>query len=103
MDKTSKGTVVNCPPYLQEKFWYYLENKNTDQATVIDTCSEIQKWTTTGISMELIFDLNKEEVDAKYIFDRLVKAWEVGCKGIYYIRSIDQQKNPDKECTSCAS
>lgn len=103
MDKTSKGTVVNCPPYLETKFWYYLENKNTDQSLVIDTCSEIQKWTTSGISMELIFDLNKEEVDAKYIFDRLLRAWETKCKGIYYIRSIDKQKDPDKECSSCAS
>lgn len=102
MEKTSKGTVVNCPPYLTEKFWFYTENKNIDQAVVIDVCTEIQKWIDTGLSMELVFDLNKEEVDAKYIFDRQIKAWKQEAKSIYYVRSIDKQKDPDKECTSCA-
>lgn len=102
MEKTSKGTTVNCPPYLEEKFWYYTENKNIDQAVVIDIASEIQKWTDTGISLELLFDLNKEEVNAKYIYERQMLAWEKGIKALYYIRFVDQQKDPNKECSSCA-
>jgi ribonucleoside-diphosphate reductase alpha chain len=102
MDKSSKGTTVSCPPYLTEKFWHYIENKNTDQSLVITIAAELQKWICSGISLELVLDLNKEEVNAKYYFDKRMEAWEKGIKTLYYVRSIDKQKNPDKECSSCA-
>ena len=46
-----------------------------------------------------------EEVNAKYMFETLVSAWEKDMKTIYYIRSI--QKNSSdvsekEECISCA-
>ena len=102
MDKSGKGTTVSCPPYLTEKFWHYIENKNTDQSLVITIAAELQKWICSGISLELVLDLNKEEVNAKYYFDKRMEAWEKGIKTLYYIRSIDKQKDPDKECSSCA-
>lgn len=105
IDKNSKGSVPIMPPYIADKFWYYQEFKNIPQMDVVRIISIIQKWTDTGISMELIFNLNLPEVNAKYIFDTLVDAWERNMKTVYYIRSV--QKNSSDvsekdECISCS-
>jgi len=104
-DKNSKGTVPIMPPFIRDKFWIYQEFKNIAQKTVIDVLSEIQRWTDTGISSELILNLNLDGVNAKYMYDTIIDAWEKNMKTIYYIRSI--QKNATdvsakEECISCA-
>ena len=76
-----------------------------DIKAVNSVISEIQKWTDTGISYELIFNLNMEKINAKYIFDCLVDAWEKKIKTIYYIRTIqkDGSTAEKNECVSCAN
>lgn len=103
MDKASNGAVPICPPFLsKETFWVYQENQNIDQNQVINICSQIQKWTDQGISMELILNL-KMGIKAKDIFDLYINAWKSGCKTVYYIRSITQTAESQKEeCLSCA-
>jgi ribonucleoside-diphosphate reductase alpha chain len=105
VDKNSKGAVPIMPPFVKDSFWYYQEFKNIPQKEVVDIISRIQKWTDTGISMELIFNLNLPEVNAKYMFETLVDAWEKDMKTVYYIRSV--QKNSSdvsekEECISCS-
>jgi len=105
MDKNSKGAVPIMPPFIKDNFWNYQEFKNIPQKIVVDIISSIQKWTDTGISMELIFNLNLDNVNARYMYETLVSAWEKEIKTIYYIRSI--QKNSSnvsekEECVSCA-
>jgi len=105
VDKNSKGAVPIMPPFIKDSFWYYPEYKNIPQKEVVDIISIIQEWTDTGISMELIFNLNLPEVNAKYMFETLVDAWEKDMKTIYYIRSV--QKNSSDvsekdECVSCS-
>ena len=105
VDKNSKGAVPIMPPFIKESFWYYQEFKNIPQKDVVDVISRIQKWTDTGISMELIFNLNLPEVNAKYMFETLMDAWEKDIKTVYYIRSV--QKNSSNvsekdECVSCS-
>lgn len=105
VDKNSKGAVPIMPPFVKESFWYYQEFKNIPQKEVVDIISRIQKWTDTGISMELIFNLNLPEVSAKYMFETLMEAWEKDMKTVYYIRSV--QKNSSdvsekEECISCS-
>ena len=105
IDKNSKGAVPIMPPYIKDHFWYYQEFKNISQKIVVDIISTIQKWTDTGISMELIFNLNLPEVNAKYIYETLIDAWKKDTKTVYYIRSI--QKNSSdvsakEECISCS-
>lgn len=113
-DKWAKGTVPIAPPYIGEKWWHYQENKTIDQKTVIKATAVIQQWIDTGISMELLFNLNagvyypdepERSVNAKDIFDTLVLAWEQKCKAIYYIRSVqkDDFKEGSEGCTSCAN
>jgi ribonucleoside-diphosphate reductase alpha chain len=87
--------------------WHYVENKNLDQNIVVECVAEIQKWIDTGISMELLFNLNNPEINAKYIFEVLVSAWENGCKAIYYVRTITKtsatERNSEEACVTCAN
>jgi ribonucleotide reductase alpha subunit len=106
-DKASKGSMPIAPPFIKESFWYYQENKTLDQKTVIDAVSTIQGWIDTGISMELVFNLNEGvygegAITAKDIFDTIFYAWKKGCKAVYYIRSVQKDSIKD-ECTSCAN
>lgn len=100
-DKNSKGTVPIAPPYIKEYPWYYQEQKNVDQNIIIDLVgTAIQPWIDTGISMELVINLNAN-ITKKDIADMIVNAWKKECKAIYYIRSI--QKGIDTNCYTCAN
>jgi len=100
-DKNSKGTVPIAPQYIKTHLWHYQEQRNTDQNVVIDLIgTAIQPWIDTGISMELVINLNNG-ITKKDIADMILNAWKKECKGIYYIRSIVQGINTD--CVSCAN
>ncbi|MEO2068492.1 MAG: ribonucleoside-diphosphate reductase subunit alpha, partial [Desulfurobacteriaceae bacterium] len=106
IDKNQKQAVPICPPYLKERFWFYKESKFMDQKEVIDVISIIQKWVDSGISMELLFNLNLG-IRAKDIFETVMYAWEKGIKTIYYVRTIqkDSQEMVSKKegCIACAN
>ncbi|WP_036484026.1 ribonucleoside-diphosphate reductase subunit alpha [Myxosarcina sp. GI1] len=113
-DKWAKGTVPIAPPFISDRFWYYHENKSLDQKIVVKAVATMQQWIDTGISMELLFNLNQgvyfpEEperaIKAKDIFDTLVMAWQEGCKAIYYIRTVqkDDFKESNDACVACAN
>ncbi|MFM7192646.1 MAG: ribonucleoside-diphosphate reductase subunit alpha, partial [Microcystaceae cyanobacterium] len=102
------------PPFITNCFWFYPENKGLDQRKVVKAVAAIQQWIDTGISMELLFNLNQgvyfpEEpercLNAKDIFETLVLAWEMGCKAIYYIRTVqkDNFKDSQEACSACAN
>lgn len=74
----------------------------------------VQKWIDTGISMELMFNLNEgvyfpdepdRAIKAKDIFDTLILAWQEGCKAVYYVRTVqrDSFKETDDGCVACAN
>ncbi len=98
-----KGSIPNCPPFIADKFWYYQENRNIDQRVVIDVMAHINKWIDTGISVEVMYNLNRD-IKAKDIYDTLMDAWQKGLKTIYYTRSIqkDGTSAEKAECVSCA-
>jgi ribonucleotide reductase alpha subunit len=114
-DKWAKGTVPIAPPFIKDCFWFYPENKSIDQAQIVKAVATMQKWIDTGISMELIFNLNagvyfpdepERSLTAKDIFDTLILAWESGCKAIYYIRTVqrdDFKESTGDGCVSCAN
>ena len=113
-DKWAKGTVPIAPPFIDDCFWYYHENKTLDQKIVIKAVAKIQQWIDTGISMELLFNLNQgvyfpsepeRSLKAKDIFDSLLMAWQEGCKAIYYIRTVqkDDFKESGDSCVACAN
>lgn len=113
-DKWAKGTVPIAPPFIEDCFWFYRENKSLDQKIVIKAVAVMQQWIDTGISMELLFNLNQgvyfpEEperaVKAKDIFETLMLAWKEGCKAVYYVRTVqkDDFKEKSEGCASCAN
>ena len=113
-DKWAKGTVPIAAPFIKEYFWFYQENKTLNQKKVVQAVATIQKWIDTGISMELLFNLNKgvyfpkqpeRTLNAKDIFETLIMAWQEGCKAVYYIRTVqrDSFKESDNSCSACAN
>ncbi len=106
-DKHSKGADPIIPPFIKQAFWFYPEAKSVDPQRIVEIVSEcIQPWIDTGISMELLFDLNNPQVNAKFIFDTLIMAWQKECKAVYYVRSIKKNENLVKDtddCTYCAN
>jgi ribonucleoside-diphosphate reductase alpha chain len=104
LDNNSNGTVPIVPPFIKDKLWQYQESKHIDQKIVVDVVSRLQKYVDTGISMELLFNLNKD-ITAKDIYETHMDAWKKGCKAIYYTRSIQKNGNissEKEECVSCA-
>jgi len=69
---------------------------------IIDAVSEMQKFVDTGISMELIFDQNKEGFSAKDLYDAIHYAFNKKIKTIYYIRSVKQKEQQDEGCVACS-
>lgn len=104
IEKNQKGAVPRVVKYLKDRSWFYPEFKNVDLQTYVKIMGRIGKWTTQGVSMELIFDLNKN-IRAKDIYDTLMTAWKEGCKSVYYIRTIQKSTNimnEKEECESCS-
>ncbi|CUR34387.1 Ribonucleoside-diphosphate reductase subunit alpha [Planktothrix tepida PCC 9214] len=113
-DKWAKGTVPIAPPFLRDHFWFYPENKSLNQQIVVKAVATVQQWIDTGISMELMFNLNEgiyfpdepdRTIKAKDIFDTLILAWQQGCKAVYYVRTVqrDSFKEADDSCVACAN
>ncbi|QDL09893.1 ribonucleoside-diphosphate reductase subunit alpha [Brasilonema octagenarum UFV-E1] len=113
-EQWAKGTVPIAPPYIRDNLWFYVENKTMDQKKVVRAIATIQQWIDTGISMELLFNLNAgvyfpDEPErclvAVDIFETLMLAWELGCKAIYYIRTVqkDSFKESNEQCVACAN
>lgn len=120
LDKWSNGLVPVAPPFVENHFWYYQENKHIDQQNIVEMVSVIQRWVDTGISMELIFNPNHNaygngrELSPKDIYDTFIQAWKKGCKAIYYVRVIQKDTLAEnratngvvatkKECQVCAN
>ena len=113
-DKWAKGTVPIAPPFIEDCFWFYRENKSLDQKVVVKAVATMQQWIDTGISMELLFNLNQgvyfpeepeRSVKAKDIFETLMMAWSEGCKAVYYVRTVqkDDFKERSEGCAACAN
>ena len=113
-DKWAKGTVPIAPPFIKDNFWYYHENKTLDQKIVVEAVATIQQWIDTGISMELLFNLNQgvyfpnepdRSLRAIDIYETLMLAWKKGIKAVYYIRTVqkDDFKESGNECSACAN
>lgn len=98
-----KGSVPNCPPFIKDKFWTYQENKNIPQTKVIDVLARVSKWIDTGVSIELVYNLNLG-IRAKDMYNTIVQAWQKDVKTLYYTRTIqkDGSSAEKAECVSCA-
>lgn len=104
IEKNQKGAVPRVVKHLNDRSWFYSEAKKIDPREYIHVMSKISRWITQGVSMELLFDLNKD-IKAKDIYDTIMTAWKTQCKSIYYTRTIQKNSNimrEKEECESCS-
>ena len=104
IEKNQRGAIPRTVKHLKDRAWFYPEFKNVNPISYVKIMAKIGSWVTQGVSMEMVFDLNKD-IKAKDIYDALMTAWEEGCKSVYYIRTIQKNTNniSDKEeCESCS-
>lgn len=67
--------------------------------------SWIQRFTDTGVSAEYLMDKNREDFNAKFLWDTIQNAWRNGTKAVYYIRNLKKGERlvkGDDLCAGCA-
>lgn len=105
-EDNKQGKLLVASRYLKENPLAYGKTFTKFTAKeIIDIVTEIQKFTDTGISMELLFDQNREEFKAKDLWDAIHYAHDSKIKTIYYIRTIKKNESlerKDADCASCA-
>ena len=105
-EDNKQGKLLVASKYLKQNPLAYGKTfAKFDAKEIIDVVAELQKFTDTGISMELIFDQNKENFKAKDLWDAIHYAHQKQIKAIYYIRSIKKNETLQKaevDCASCA-
>ena len=105
-NSSSEGMVPIIPPYLnQDTLLLYKKYSNFDMSRMIDYMEHICRWIDTGLSFELMYDLNNPVVTAKYMYDNIFKVWESpSIKTMYYIRFVqkDGTTTEKEECVACA-
>jgi len=79
-----------------------------DQKELIKVVSVIQKFVTAGISMELVCDHNIVDHVGLEMYNYVLEAHKLGCKAIYYVRSIKRNETvseligKEAACIGCA-
>jgi ribonucleoside-diphosphate reductase alpha chain len=110
-EKWSKGKMFNSPPLIVDNPLGYEENIHLDQNNIIELTRLLQFWIDTGISMELIFNPNKDayfkdgeyyEANPKHVFEVLTNSFD-GIKAVYYQRFISKGESEKSICLSCAN
>lgn len=97
------GSIKVSAKFLKENPLGYGKTQSKFTAKeIIDSVAEMQKFTDTGISMELIFDQNNPDFKAKDLYDAIHYAHSKGVKTIYYIRSVKQKEQSEEDCAACA-
>ena len=105
VEKNGKGSMPRTAKYAYDDYWFYTEFKKLKHEQYIKIMAIASQWTTQGVSSELIFDLNDEDIDATYIMKTIFDCWKAGLKTIYYIRFIQKANNTlteKDECVSCS-
>jgi ribonucleoside-diphosphate reductase alpha chain len=108
MYKSGNRTDPIVPPYDSSK---YQINTKLRQEIVVTAIATIQQWIDTGISMELVFNSNPNVYEEGFIlqspkdtFKVYNLAWQLGCKTIYYTRTVQSEKTIKSEPTcDCAN
>jgi ribonucleoside-diphosphate reductase alpha chain len=99
--KSGNRTVPIVPPYDSSK---YQINTKLRQEIVVTAIATIQQWIDTGISMELVFNGNPDVYEEgftlqtpKDTFKVYNLAWQLGCKTVYYTRTVQSSKTIKSE------
>lgn len=96
--------TVTVPNLNLDTFNYYISAYDVDQISCVELAAIRQKWIDQGQSLNIFVKL--ENSSGKYLNGIYMRAWELGLKSTYYLRSqspeVDENiPNRQFECTSC--
>jgi ribonucleoside-diphosphate reductase alpha chain len=104
-EDNSTGSVKVASKYLALNPLGYGKTQTKFQPNeIVAIAAEIQKFTDTGLSMELVFDQNRIGFKAKDLYDTIHYAHQRKLKSIYYIRSLKNNASISAEsaCVACS-
>lgn len=101
IESNKNGDLVVASKFLADNPMGYAKTQSKwKPKELIDVVAVMQEFVDTGISMELSFDHNRPDFNAKELFDAIHHAHKMNLKTIYYIRSV--KKNETIACESCS-
>jgi ribonucleoside-diphosphate reductase alpha chain len=97
------GSVLNVKGLSKEEKEVFATAKEINQFAIIKQAGQRQKWIDQGQSINLFFGIN---ADPKYIHQVHKMAYDLGLKGLYYLRSesilrADLASRSAEECVAC--
>lgn len=104
VETTQLGNVIRLPYFVKDRALWYKPYPSVDMEAMIDFIAGVQKFVDSGISFELVLDLNNSEKShVRYWYSLVKRAWEAGVKTLYYTRFITQDgiEEIDVGCLSC--
>jgi ribonucleoside-diphosphate reductase alpha chain len=106
-EDNKNGSMKVAAKFLKQNPVFYGQTQaKTSAIDLIGSVAEMQKFTDTGISMELMFDQNVEGFSAKDLYDAIHHAHQKKIKTIYYIRSIKKNETigakEEEACVACS-
>lgn len=102
IDKAKHSWIV-FPKFLKSKKEFYNPIFTINPKDIIEIISNIQLFIDQGISLELFFNLNDSNFDAKFMYDTIFLAWKKKLKSLYYIRFLQKDFNVSKIKKGCES
>jgi ribonucleoside-diphosphate reductase alpha chain len=106
VETTQLGNVSRLPYFVKDRALWYKAYPQVDMDKMIDYVAAMQVFVDSGISFELVLDLNdKNKSGLKYWYHLVNKAWKSGIKTLYYTRFIteDSMEDNDTGCIACAN
>lgn len=105
-DDNNTGSMLVAAKYLKENPIGYGKTFMKHSATeIIDAVAASMSHIDTGCSMELMFDQNQPNFDAKVVYDAIHYAWKKKIKAIYYMRTKkvnETIKQEEPACVACS-
>ncbi len=104
VETTQLGNVSRLPYFVKDRALWYKAYPQIDMSKMIDYVAAMQVFVDSGISFELVLDLNdKDKSGLKYWYSLVNKAWKSGIKTLYYTRFIteDSVGDFDEGCIAC--
>ncbi|MGC8735102.1 MAG: ribonucleoside-diphosphate reductase subunit alpha, partial [bacterium] len=98
-DENMHSILPQVPPEVDKYYWHYKSAFNIDQEWILKAAAVRQKWIDQGQSLNLF--INPANIDGPTLSNLYIKAWELGLKTVYYLRS--RSATDINECESCQS
>ena len=104
-EENLSGLIPVTAPNISPDTWeYYVPFAEMDQRLIVEMAAVRQKWIDQGQSLNIKIDL-KKGVKGSYLHEIYLKAWKLGLKSTYYLRSESPEANDIEdrsiECHGC--